>query len=98
MLKNWLCKMLASRFVTLDTYEMDEKEQNEKLAALEKRVLMLEVKDVPATVSTGEDTTTLVTVGDPVSPLADPRSCCTTGFITLTKVEKSSKTKKKAAK
>lgn len=97
MLKNWLCKMLASRFVTLDTYEMDEKEQNEKLAALEKRVLMLEVKDVSATVSTGGDTT-LVTVGDPVSPLADTRSCCTTGFITLTKEEKSSKTKKKAAK
>lgn len=48
MLKNWLCKMLASRFVTFDTYEMDEKEQNEKLAALEKRVLMLEVKDVSA--------------------------------------------------
>ena len=44
MLKNWLCKMLESRFVTLDTYEMDEKEQNEKLAALEKRVLMLEGK------------------------------------------------------
>lgn len=97
MLKNWLCKMLATRFVTLDSYEIDEKEQNDKLAALEKRLLTLKEKDVPATVSTGGDTT-LVTVGDPVSPLAGPRSCCTTGFITLTKEEKSSKTKKKAAK
>lgn len=83
MLKNWLCKMLASRFVTLDTYEMDEKEQNEKLAALEKRVLMLEVKDVSA-----------------VRPLDNPgyyRTTCTTGSITLNKLDKPTK-KKKAAK